>query len=98
MKRDFDGNTAHCIAQTLNASAAYFLISTLSYNLFALMRQLLQEELVHHRAMTLRWGLYAIAAKVFRTGPQLIVKLKEKHRILLERVLLALKEFEPPPI
>lgn len=62
------------------------------------MRQLLPEELVHHRAMTLRWRLYAIAAKVVRTGRQLFVKMQEKHRIVLERVLIALKEFEPPPI
>jgi len=52
----------------------------------------------HHRAMTLRWRLYAIAAKVVRTGRQLFVKMQAKHRILLERVLMALKEFEPPPI
>ena len=62
------------------------------------MRQLLPEELAHHRAMTLRWRLYAIAAKVVRTGRQLFVKMQAKHRILLERVLMALKEFEPPPI
>jgi len=62
------------------------------------MRQLLPEELAHHRAMTLRWRLYAIAAKVVKTGRQLFVKMQEKHRILLEQVLLALKEFEPPPI
>jgi len=60
------------------------------------MRQLLPEELSHHRAMTLRWRLYAIAAKVVRTGRQLFVKLQEKHQRLLEQVLMALKEFEPP--
>jgi len=37
-------------------------------------------------------------AKVVKTGWQLFVKLKEKHRTLLEQVLLALKGFEPPPI
>ena len=48
--------------------------------------------------MTLRRRLYSMAAKVVKTGRQLYVKLKEKHRTLLEQVLLALKEFEPPPI
>ncbi len=96
LKLDFGGDTLPC--PDFNANALYFLISALSYNLFALMRQLLPEELAHHRAMTLRWRLYAIAAKVVRTGRQLFVKLQEKHRILLERVLLALKEFESPPI
>jgi len=62
------------------------------------MRQLLSAALAHHRAVTLRWRLYAIAAKVFKTGRQLFVKLKEKHLILLEQVLIALKAFEPPPI
>lgn len=96
LKLDFGGDTLPC--SDFNANALYFLISALSYNLFALMRQLLPEELAHHRAMTLRWRLYAMAAKVVKTGRQLFVKLKEKHRTLLEQVLLALKEFEPPPI
>jgi hydrogenase expression/formation protein HypD len=56
------------------------------------------EALAHHRAPTLRWRLYAIGAKVVKTGRQLFVKLKENHRALLEQVLIALKEFEPPPI
>ena len=62
------------------------------------MRQLLPEELSQHRAMTLRWRLVAIAAKMVRTRRQLFVKLKENNRILLERVLLALKECVAPPI
>ncbi|MCP4237544.1 MAG: hypothetical protein GY770_28855, partial [Aestuariibacter sp.] len=81
-----------------NANALYFLISALSYNLFALLRQLLPEELAHHRAMTLRWRLYAMAGKVVRTGRKLFVKLQEIHRTRLERVLRALKGFAPPPI
>lgn len=96
LKLDFGGDTLPC--SDFNANALYFLIAALSYNLFALMRQLLPEELAHHRAMTLRWRLYAIAAKVVRTGRQLFVKMQGQHRILLERVLMALKEFEPPPI
>ncbi len=95
-KLDFGGDTMPC--SDVKANALYFLIAALSYNLFALMRQLLPEELAQHRAMTLLWRLYAIAAKVVKTGRQLFVKLKEKHRTLLEQVLLALKEFEPPPI
>lgn len=96
LKLDFGGDTLPC--SDFNANALYFLISALSYNLFALMRQLLPEELAHHRAMTLCWRLYAMAAKVVKTGRQLFVKLKEKHRTLLEQVLIALKEFEPPSI
>ena len=66
------------------------------------MRQLLPEELSHHRAVTIRWRLYATMAakvvKVVKTGRQLFVKLQEKHQMLLEQVLIALKEFKPPPI
>jgi len=62
------------------------------------MRQLMPEELAQHRAVTLRWRLYAIAAKVVKTGRQLQVKVRKGHRTLLEQVLLALKKFEPPPI
>lgn len=96
LKLDFGGDTLPC--SDFKANALYFLISALSYNLFGLMRQLLPEELSHHRAVTLRWRLYAIAAKVVKTGRQLFVKLQEKHQQLLQQVLSSLKEFEPPPI
>jgi hypothetical protein len=96
VKLDFGGDTLPC--SDFKANAMYFLISALSFNLFALMRSLLPEDLAHHRGMTIRWRLYAMAAKVVRTGRQLFVKLKEEHSLLLERVLLVLKEFEPPPM
>jgi hypothetical protein len=96
LKLDFGGDTLPC--SDFNANALYFLLSTLSYNLFALMRQLLPIELAHHRAITLRWRLYAMAAKIVKTGRQLYVKLQAKNQKLLEQVLTALQEFEPPPI
>ncbi len=96
LKLDFGGDTLPC--SDFNANALYFLISALSFNLFALMRQLLPEELANHRAMTIRWRLYAIAAKVVKTGRQLFVKLQAKHQTLLEQVLAALRRFDPPPI
>ena len=88
LKLDFGGDTLPC--SDFDANALYFLISALSYNLFALMRQLLPEDLSRHRATTIRWRVYAVAAKVVRTGRSLIVKLKEKHKTLLEQVLQAL--------
>lgn len=96
LKLDFGGDTLPC--SDFNANALYFLISALSFNLFALMRQLLPEALVNHRAMTIRWRLYALAAKVVKTGRQLFVKLQAKHETLLEQVLAALRRFDPPPI
>ena len=43
LKLDFGGDTLPC--SDFNADALYFLLSTLSYNLFALMRQLLPDRI-----------------------------------------------------
>lgn len=96
LKLDFGADTLPC--SDFQANALYFIIATLSYNLFALMRQLLPEHLSRHRALTLRWRLYAIAAKVVKTGRQTFVKLRSDHCTLLTEVLNALRRFEPPPI
>lgn len=96
LKLDFGGDTLPC--SDFKANNLYFLISALSYNLFALMRQLLPLELSHHRVTTIRWRVYAIAAKIVKTGRQLWIKLKPNHQSLLERILNAIRNFEPPPI
>ncbi len=96
LKLDFGGDTLPC--SDFAANALYFNIVALSYNLFALMRQLLPESLSQHRAITLRWRLYAMAAKVVKTGRQIFVKLRQDHHSLLTEVLEALRRFEPPPI
>ena len=96
LKLDLGGDTLPC--SDFKANALYFLITALSYNVFALMRALLPGKLSSHRMITIRWRLYAIAAKVVKTGRQWFVKLKARHRALLETVLSALKEFKPPPI
>lgn len=96
LKLDFGGDTLPCSDK--NANALYFNIAVLSFNLFALMRALLPEELAHHRVITIRWRLYAIAAKVVNTGRQLFVKVSRRHRNLLAEVLSALRRFEPPTI
>ena len=62
------------------------------------MRHLLPEELAHHRVMTIRWRVYAMAAKVVKTGRQIFVKLQSKNHELLAQVLAALRRFDPPPI
>ena len=78
LKLDFGGDTLPC--SDFNANALYFAVTALSYNLFALMRQLLPEELATKRVITLRWRVYALAAKVVKTGCQLIIKLREDHQ------------------
>lgn len=96
LKLDFGGDTLPC--SDFAANALYFLIVALSYNVFALLREHLPEEMSCHRVPTLRWRLYAMAGKIVKTGRQVFVKLKAQHRALLEAVLLAIKAFEPPPI
>lgn len=96
LKLDFGADTLPC--SDFQANALYFHICALSYNLFALMRQLLPEELAHHRVTTIRWRLYGIAAKLVKTARQVFVKVANRNQILLEQVLAALRRLEPPPI
>lgn len=95
LKLDFGADTLPC--SDFQANALYFHVCALSYNLFALMRQLLPEALAHHRAITVRWRLYGIAAKVVKTSRQLFIKTTRQHQKLLEHVCQALRRFEPPP-
>jgi hypothetical protein len=95
LKLDFGGDTLPC--SDFNANAVYFSICALAYNLFALMRQLLPEGLECHRAKTIRWRLYAMAAKVVKTGRQVFVKVQAQHQTLLDQILTTMREFEPPP-
>jgi len=85
LKLDFGGDVLPC--SDFDANALYFTITALSFNLFALMRQLLPEELSHHRVITLRWKFYAIAAKVVRTSRQVFIKMTHKNQELLEAIL-----------
>jgi hypothetical protein len=96
LKLDFGGDTLPC--SDFDANAVYFSICALAYNLFALMRQLLPEGLECHRAKTIRWRLYAMAAKVIKTGRQVFVKVQAQHQALLGQMLTIMREFEPPPI
>jgi hypothetical protein len=75
----------------------HFSICALAYNLFALMRQLLPEGLETSRAKTIRWRLYAIAAKVIKTGRCVFVKAQSQHQALLDTILTTMRQFEPPP-
>ncbi len=95
LKLDFGGDTLPC--SDFGANAVYFSICALAYNLFALMRQLLPEGMECHRAKTIRWRLYAMAAKVVKTGRQVFIKVQAQHQALLDQVLTAMRQFEPPP-
>ena len=63
------------------------------------MRQLLPGDMDSHRgAVTIRWRRHATAVKGVKTPRQHLVKLRIAHRQLLERVLICLKGFYPPPV
>jgi hypothetical protein len=94
LKLDFGGDTLPC--SDFNANALNFRIAALSYNLFALMRQLLPEDLASHRVTTIRWRVYGMAAKLIRTGRGVWLKLHDANKNLLEQVLAALRRFDPP--
>lgn len=95
LKLDFGGDTLPC--SDFDANAVYFSICALAYNLFALMRQLLPEGMETSRAKTIRWRLYAMAAKVVKTGRQMFVKVQSQHQALLDQILSIMRQFEPPP-
>ena len=94
LKLDFGGDVLPC--SDFGANALYFMISALSFNLLALMRLFLPEELAHHRAGTIRWRLYAIAGKIVKTGRQVFIQMKDKHRVLLEAVLSRIRMITAP--
>ena len=96
LKLDFGGDTLPC--SNFDANAVYFSICALAYKLFALMRQLLPGELSTHRAKTIRWRLYAMAAKVIQIGRQVFVKVQSQHQTLLNEVLTIMRLFVPPPL
>ena len=94
LKLDFGGDTLPC--SDFKANALYFSICALAYNLYALMRQLLPEGMETSRAKTIRWRLYAMAAKVVTTGRQVFVKVQVQHQALLGEVLTIMRQFRPP--
>ena len=93
LKNDFGARQMPCA--DFNANALYFDICSLSYNLFALMRQLLPLEFANKRAKYVRHRLYAIAAKVVQHGRQVIVKCQAQYYDLLNQVLNSIKAFRP---
>jgi len=93
LKNDFGAKQMPC--GDFNANALYFDVCALSYNLFAIMRQLLPLEFVNKRAKYVRHRLYAIAAKVIQHGRQVIVKCQAQYYDSLAQVLNNIKALKP---
>lgn len=95
LKNDFGGATLPC--SNFQANALYFALTALAYNLFALLRGLLPKPYQTQRAPTLRWRLYQLAAKVVKTGRQVIVKLHTDQQKLLAMVLARMRDLPVVP-
>jgi hypothetical protein len=93
LKNDFGARQMPCA--DFNANALYFDVCSLSYNLFALMRQLLPLEFANKRAKYVRHRLYAIAAKVIMHARRVIVKCQAQYYALLNQTLNNIKAFKP---
>jgi len=88
LKHDFSADRMPC--QDFAANALYFSLCALAYNLFALMRSLLPARFESCRAKTIRWRLYALAAKVVMHGRQVYLKCQATSRSMLAEVLARL--------
>ncbi|CAC9587804.1 IS1380-Spn1, transposase [uncultured Gammaproteobacteria bacterium] len=92
LKNDFGARQMPC--GDFNANALYFDICSLSYNLFALMRQILPLEFANKRAKYVRNRFYAIAAKVLQHGRQVIVKCQAQYYDLLSQPLKTTQQID----
>lgn len=95
LKLDFAANRMPC--QDFNANALFFALCALAFNLFVLLRLHLPAHLEGAQAKTIRWRIYALAAKVVRQGRRIYLKLKAAHHALLEEVLLSLRKLSQAP-
>jgi hypothetical protein len=93
LKLDLGGDCLPC--SDFEANGVYFLISALAYNLLALLRELLPENLSRCRAPTLRNRLYAMAGKLVKSGRCWYLKVQVKNQRLLSEVALSLRRFKP---
>ena len=89
LKLDFGANRLPC--GDFDANALYFTLSTLAYNLFALLRMALPKRWEACRVMTIRWRLYAMAGKLVRHARSLTLKLCQAGADLLAEVLARIR-------
>ena len=92
LKLDFAANRLPC--GDFDANALYFAISTLAYNLFALLRMVLPVCWESCRVTTVRWRLYALAGKVVRHGRRVTLKLRQAGLSLLAEVLSRIRSVD----
>jgi hypothetical protein len=95
LKSDFAGDRLPC--GQFEANALYFHLCVTAYNLFVLFRHSLPPEWHTHRAITIRWRLYALADKVVCHARRVYLKFRPDQARLVQSLLAALAPPEHPP-
>lgn len=95
LKCDFAGARLPC--GQFEANALYFHLCVTAYNLFVLFRHTLPPEWHTCRATTIRWRVYALAAKVVCHARQVCLKFRPDQAQLIKTLLAALAPPERPP-
>ena len=97
LKCDFAGARLPC--GQFEANALYFHLCVTAYNLFVLLRHSLPPEWHTCRAPTIRWRLYALAAKVVCHARRVYLKFRPDQAHLVKTLLAALAPpGRPPPL
>ncbi len=97
MKCDVAGERSPC--GQFEANTLYFHLCVTAYNLFVLLRHSLPPEWHTRRATTLRWRVYALAAKVVCHARRVSLKFRPDQAILVKTLLAALAPpGRPPPL
>ena len=95
LKLDFAGERLPC--GQFEANALYFHLCLTAYNLFVLFRHSLPPQWHTCRAPTIRWRLYALAAKVVCHARRVYVKFRPDQARLVKTLLAALAPPERAP-
>lgn len=95
LKSDFAGERLPC--GQFEANALYFHLCVTAYNLFVLLRHSLPPEWHTCRAPTLRWRVYALAAKVVCHARRVYLKFRPDQANLIKTLLAALAPPERAP-
>ena len=95
LKLDFAGERLPC--GQFEANALYFHLCVTAYNLFVLLRHSLPPEWHTRRAPTIRWRVYALAAKVVCHARRVYLKFRPDQARLVKTLLTALAPPERAP-
>ena len=91
LKSDFGAQKMPC--RDFDASALYFSLCALAYNIFALLRTFLPDGMHCARIKRVRLALYNTAAKLVRHARKVILKVQESRYNLLHKLIENIRQF-----